>query len=122
MRRLSMVAALFCFVFSGSLAASGAEKVDKKTYQQQAEKTLKGFEQKMDEMKAKAAGMKMESKEKFDREMEVLKEKKAVADRKLEKLGSATAENWGKMKDEMDNAMDDLKKQYDGMKSRFRKE
>ncbi len=114
---------MFCFVLSGALAASGAEqKADKETYQQQMEKTLKGFDQKMEEMKGKAAELKMESKEKFDREMTVLKEKKEAADKKLEELKSATVANWDKMKAEMDKAMDDLKRQYDEMKARFKKE
>lgn len=104
------------------MAFGGEQKAEEETYQNQVEKTLKGFAQKMEEMKGKAAELKMESKEKFDQEMKVLKQKKEAADKKLEDLKSATAENWDKMKAEMDNAMDDLKRQYDAMKSRFKKE
>jgi hypothetical protein len=123
MRRSWIVVTLICFIFSGALIAFGGEqKVEEETYQKQAEKTLKGFAQKMEEMKGTAAELKMESKEKFDQEMKVLKQKKEAADKKLEDLKSATAENWDKMKAEMENTMDELKKQYDAMKSHFRKE
>ncbi len=123
MKWLSIVAALTCFMFSGSLMAFGAEqKVDKETYQKQAEKTLEGFKQKMEEMKGKAADLKSETREKFDQEMTVLKKKKEEADQKVDKLKSATAEGWDKIKVETDNALKDLTRQYDKMKSRFRKE
>jgi hypothetical protein len=123
MRRSWIVATLICFIFSGSLMAfGGEEKVEKKTYQNQAEEALKGFEQKMEEMKGKAAELKMESKEKFDQEMKVLKNKKEAADKNPEKLTSTAAERWDKMTAQMDNAMDDLRRHYDEMMSRFRKE
>lgn len=122
MRRLWIVATLICFICSGSLMAFGEEqKLDKETYQKQAEKTLEGFKQKMEEMKDRAADLKMESKEKFDQEMKVLKKKKEVADQKLEKLKSATAESWDKMKADTDKAVEELGKQYDKMMSRFKK-
>ncbi len=118
-----MVATLLCFALSGPLAASGEEqKADKETYQQQMEKTLKGFQQKMEEMKSTAVELKVESKEKFEREMAVLKEKKEAADKRLEELKSSTAADWQATKAEMDKAADDLKRHYDEMKSRFRKE
>jgi hypothetical protein len=122
MRRLWVVGALVCFICSGSLMAFGEEqKVDKETYQKQAEKTLEVFKQKMSEMKDRASELKMESREKFDQEMKVLKKKKETADQKLEKLKSATAESWDTMKADTDKAVEELGKQYDKTMSRFRK-
>jgi phage gpG-like protein len=111
---------LLCVLFSGVLAASGEEqKVDKETYQEQTEGTLQGMAQKIEVMKSKAASLKMESKEKFDQEMEVLKKKKEAASMKLEKLKSATGETWGKLKAETDRAMEELTLQYNRVLSRF---
>ena len=122
MRRLWIVVTLMCFIFSGSLMAFGADqKMEKETYQKETEKVLNVFEQKIAEMKDRASELKMESKEKFNQEMMVLKKNKEAADRKLDKLKSATAENWDKMKAETDSAMNDLRRQYDDMTTRFRK-
>jgi hypothetical protein len=87
MRRSWIVATLICFIFSGSLMAFGAEqKVEKETYQKEMEKKLEVFKQKMAEIKDRASELKMESREKFDREMKVLKKKQEAADKKLEKV------------------------------------
>ena len=121
MRRAWIVVALLCLVCAGALPAFADEqKMDKETYQHQAEGTLKGLEQKMDEMKEKAADLKMDAKEEFDRDMTVLKEKKEAAERKLEKLKSATGEAWDKAKDETQRALRELSDQYDKMMSRFK--
>ncbi|MBI1921628.1 MAG: hypothetical protein HYS23_11185 [Geobacter sp.] len=121
MRRSWIVVAVICFVFSFSVAAFGGEqKMDKETYKSHVEKTLKGMDQKMDELKVRAAELKIESKEKFDQEMVVWKKKKEAADRKMEKLKAATAENWEKTKVETDKALAELKKQYEKMLSRFK--
>lgn len=120
MRRLWLVVTLVCFMCACALTAFAGQKEERETYQKQAEKTLKGLEQKMEEMKGRAANLKMESKEKFDQEMKVLKRKKAAADKKLEKLKAATAENWEKAKAETEKAMDEVNKQYNKVVSRFK--
>lgn len=123
MRRAWMVVAVICFILSISVATFGGEqkqKMDKETYQGHVEKTLKGMDQKMEELKGRAAELKMESKEKFDQEMMVWKKKKEAADKKLQKLKVATAEKWEKTKVETDRAMEELKKQYEKMQARFK--
>ena len=122
MRRSWIVVAVVSFVLSVSVAAFGGEqkKMDNETYKSHVEKTLKGMDQKMEDLKVRAAELKMESKEKFDQEMVILKTKKEAADMKLEQLKAATAANWEKTKAETDKAMKDLKKQYEKMRGRFK--
>ncbi|WP_298267988.1 hypothetical protein [Geobacter sp.] len=121
MKRAWIVVTLLCLICAGALPAFGDDqKMDKETYQQQAEGTLKGLEQKMDEMKEKAADLKMDAKEKFDQEMMIMKEKKEAAERNLEKLKSATGEAWDNAKAETQKALEDLSAQYDKMMSRFK--
>ncbi|WP_298432521.1 hypothetical protein [Geobacter sp.] len=121
MKRSWIVVALLSLICSGAFPAFGDEqKMDKETYQHHAEGTLKGLEQKMDEMKQKAADLKMDAKEKFDQDMTVLKEKKEAAERSLEKLRSATGEAWDNAKAETQRALEELSEQYDKMMSSFK--
>ena len=114
--------ALFCSMVSGIPVASGnAQMGQQEEYQKQTESKLKEFKQKLEELKVKAVELKEDSKVKFNREMKLVQKKKAVAERKLEKLKSASSKDWKKMKSEMDAALEDLNKRYDDLKKQFEK-
>ncbi len=122
MRHAWIIVTVLSLIFAGSLAAFGAgQQTDKRIYQKQVEGTLKGLDQKIEQMKSMAAELDMAAKEKFEREMKVLQKKKKAADTKLEKLKSATDKTWEKTKTETDQALAELTVQYNRMMTRFKK-
>jgi molecular chaperone DnaK (HSP70) len=121
MKRFLLLVALTGFAFIAIPATgSGGQEPQKEEYQKQTEAKLKTFDQKMEEMRNRAAGVKQESREEFNRQMEELKKAREAANRKLGELKAESAKSWEKTKAEMEAAMKDLRKRYDGMMSRFR--
>ncbi len=69
------------------------------------------------EDKVKRAGA--ESKAFFNKAMAELDRQREAARKKLDELKSASAEAWEKLRAGMDAALEDLKKSYDELRSRF---
>jgi molecular chaperone DnaK (HSP70) len=121
MKRFLLLVALTGFAFT-TIPATGSDgqEPQKEEYQKQTEAKLKKFDRKMEEMKSRAADVKQESREEFNRQMDELKKAREAANRKLGELKTESAKSWEKTKAEMDAAMKDLRKRYDGVMSRFR--
>ena len=122
MKWLTILTTLLCFIFTGILAAYGAEEKDQKgEYQKQAETKLKELNQKLEELKIKATELTGKAKKEFHDQLEKFKKTQEAANKKLEELKSASGKTWGKMKAEMDRTLEELDRQYNKMVSRFKK-
>ncbi len=121
MKTLGVSIILACFVFTGFLMASNSKAGGgREEYQKQIETKLKAFSQKFDALKEKAVEVEKESKEKVNQEIEELRKKQEAANKKLEELRSSSSKAWGKMKKQIDSAMDELEKLYNQAKARFK--
>jgi len=122
MRQIGALIIAVCFILAGfQLAFSQEQKEQKGEYQKKMETKLKGFKQKLEDLKGKGGELKQEAKEEFNQGMKELEKKEQAANKKLKGLKSAGAKTWEKMKAEMDKAADELDKQYEKMKSHFKK-
>jgi uncharacterized protein (DUF3084 family) len=84
-----------------------------------SEKKLKDLDTKMDELTAKAAGLKDDAKVQADKALATLKEQRTVLAKKLDELKNATADGWDKTKAAFTAAWADVEKAYADAKSKF---
>ena len=117
MKTITLSIVLVFLVFSGFSFGSSKQEDRMKEYQERVEAKLKEFNQKLDDLKERAGKIEKESKEKFNEEIEVLRQKQETANRKLEELKSSSSKAWEKMKKEMDSSIKELEKAYDQVKS-----
>jgi hypothetical protein len=113
---ISTVFVLGCFLN----AWSAEQKEEKESYKKQMEEKIKAFDKKLDELKAKAAEVKGDAKEEFNKEMTDLRKKQAAAKKKWKELKKAGAKKWEKVKSEMSAAVQDVENTYDKVASRFK--
>ena len=90
-------------------------------YQEKIKESLKDYDKKMDELKAKSATMTEEAKADFNKTMEQLKEKKEAASKKLQELKKPTGKAWEDVKAGVNEAMADLKEAYEKAITRYNK-
>jgi len=90
-------------------------------YHDKIKESLKDYDKKMDELKAKSATMTEEAKADFNKTMEQLKEKKEAASKKLQELKKPTGKAWEDVKAGVNEAMADLKEAYEKAIARYNK-
>jgi hypothetical protein len=95
-------------------------KKDKEAFQMKAEASLKDFDERIAELKAKAKDASAEAKIKLDEAIKELEPKKEAARQKLADIKAASLEKWELMKPHMQTALDDLKSGFEKAFSRFK--
>ncbi len=88
-------------------------------FQKQVQAELAKYDERIDELQAKAAMLKEEVKAKFDEQIKNLREKRQVVQSKLEQLQASSGKAWEDLKTGMDAAMEDLEKSYQDAVSHF---
>ena len=94
-------------------------ETQKREYQEQVEAQLKAYDQKLDQLQAKAGLLKEEARASLDEQLESLREKQRAAQEEWEKLAASSGKAWEDMKSGMDRAMDDLAAAYHDAASHF---
>jgi TolA-binding protein len=89
-------------------------------YQNQIEARLKGFDQKLEELKVRAEKMEKDAKAEVGQQMNEIRKKRDVAAKKLEELRSASGKAWSDLKAGLDAALEDVEKAYQEALSRFK--
>ena len=122
MKRRWILITLICLgLIAPRVALAASAKSEKGDYQKRIETQLKEFNQKLKELKGKAAEFKEDAKAEYNEQIRAFEKKEKAANEKLKELKSAGAKTWDKAKAQMDAAMDELNKEYEKIASRFRK-
>ncbi|MDH3444110.1 MAG: hypothetical protein OEN50_09330 [Deltaproteobacteria bacterium] len=91
---------------------------EKKTqFQEQAEEKLTEYQERIDELKVKAEKATGEAKEKFNETMAEWNGKKEALKRQMEEFKTATAENWAKVENQINQGIEELGKLYEKARS-----
>jgi predicted nucleic acid-binding Zn-ribbon protein len=85
------------------------------------EKRLHGLNGEIDSLGRKAASAEAEARALFVSRVETLRSKADAARRRIEAVRTAGAANWGRLKDDVEDAIEDLRKEVDKAIQRFRK-
>ena len=93
---------------------------EKDDYMRNMEQELRDMDVSMGELKEKAARLGGEARRELDEKIEVLKEKRAAAAEKLEKMKAASGRAWEDLKEDADESVRDLKDTFARILSRFR--
>ncbi len=121
MKRFASLVVSLSFLFTLLGAAYGAEpKEQKDEFQKKAEATLKELNRKLEELKSKAVELQGATKKEFDQQWGNLKKKQEIANKRLEKLKSASDKTWEDLKSKTDSAIKELEKLYDRVASKFK--
>ena len=131
MKRLSFLLALVLLTWipcRGQEAASTKQKngehatasQQRDSYQEKAEATLRELNRQIDALNAKAAKQGSEARKEFDRQMAELDQKRAAAQRELEKLKNSTQKAWRDMKPDLDAAIKNLQAAYQHAAANFK--
>lgn len=88
-------------------------------YQEEIRTQLDEFDNRLEELKAKAESAREEAKVKLNNQSETLEQKREKAAQRLEKLTSSRDEAWAELKDGMDKAMADLQQSYERVLAEF---
>ena len=91
----------------------------KQKYREEIRTQLDEFDNQLDELRPLAENARESAKIKLNKQLEMLKQKREVAEQRLEKLRSSQDEGWAKVKDRLDKAMADLQKSYEGAMAEF---
>lgn len=100
-----------------ALEAYAMKKKDQ--FLEQAEVTLKSYEERIDELKARAEEASGEAKKKIETAMQEWDAKKQTLIEKIEEMKAASAERWQKLEEQVDAAMEELKQLYEQARSAF---
>jgi len=93
----------------------------KEEYQAKVEAQLKKWGVELEELKAKAAKATAGAKAELNKQIEILKARQDVAQKKLKELKAASGEAWKDVKTGLEKTVADLKEAWSGALSRFRK-
>ncbi len=93
----------------------------KEEYQAKIEAQLKEWAAKLEELKSKAAKAGAGAKDELNKQVETLKAKQDVAQKKLKEVREASGEAWKDVKQGLEKTVTDLKEAWGGALSRFRK-
>ncbi|MBP1749077.1 MAG: hypothetical protein H6Q52_1616 [Deltaproteobacteria bacterium] len=99
---------------------SAAQTEERDSYKKEVQEKLKVLDKQIDELKGKAAGLKAEAKTEFNKEMAELRKKQKAAKREWSKIERATAENWEKVKTDVNALIQDVETAYEKVASRFK--
>lgn len=91
----------------------------KEAYQEKMEAQLKEWTAKLAEMKAKADQAGADAKVHLDQQIAHLRARKEAAQQKLNEIKAASADSWETLKTGTEKALDEMRKTWDSMKSRF---
>lgn len=94
-------------------AAAEAAKAKREEYALETQKLLDELDAKYEELVARAAETEGEAKKDLETKLAQAKEKRDVAARKLDELKEASADRWEKVKEGVENAIDDLKTMFE---------
>ncbi len=100
--------------------ATALVKQQKEEYEKKLQAALDDYNKKIEELDAKAATIKEESKAQFAKEMEKLKAEEQELAKKLTALKSDTGTGWENIKTGLDNSLNELKKSYEQAASHFK--
>lgn len=92
----------------------------KQAFQQKLEAQLNDWDAKLDELKAKAREAKTELRADYEKQLEILSEKRATAQEKLQELRLRTEDAWEDLKGGTERAWDEMRKTLDQIASRFK--
>ena len=121
-RRLGFIAIItITFILGWFLHAwSAAQTEERESYKKEVQEKLKALDKKIDELKGKGAGLEGEAKTEYNKEMTELRKKEKAAKKEWGKIKRATANNWEKVKADMDAAVHDVESAYDKVASRLK--
>jgi len=91
----------------------------KEAYQEKMEAQLKEWTAKLAEMKAKADLASADAKVHLDQQIAQLRARKEAAQQKLNEIRAASADSWETLKAGTEKALDEMRKTWESMKSRF---
>jgi chromosome segregation ATPase len=92
----------------------------KQEFQQKLEAQLREWDAKLDELKTKAQEAKSEIKADYEKQLEVLSDKRATAQAKIQELRLRTEDAWEDLKGGTEKAWDEMRKALDQIASRFK--
>lgn len=93
--------------------AANYTQEQKQKYRKEIQTQLDEFDNQLDELRPLAESARESAKISLNKQIEMLKQKREVAEQRLEKLTSSKDERWVKVKGGLDNAMADLQKSYE---------
>jgi chromosome segregation ATPase len=93
---------------------------EKQVFQQKLEAQLKDWDAKLDELKAKTNEAKTELRADYEKQLEILSDKRATAQAKLQELRLRTEDAWEDLKGGTERAWDEMRKALDQIASRFK--
>ncbi len=97
------------------------DKETKETYEKRSEKELQSMDEKINDLKSRAARLKDDAKEDYDAMMAELQDKREQAGKKWQELKEAGSEKWEQAKAEFNSALKDLKDAYERSVARMQK-
>lgn len=92
----------------------------KQAFQQKLEAQLQDWDDKLDELKAKAREAKAELRADYEKQLDVLSGKRATVQAKLQELRLRTEDAWEDLKGGTERAWDEMRKALDQIASRFK--
>lgn len=92
----------------------------KQAFQLKIEAQLKDWDAKLDELKAKAREAKAELRADYGKQIEILSDKRATAQAKLQELRLRTEDAWEDLKGGTERAWDEMRKALDQVTARFK--
>lgn len=99
---------------------SGKKLSAKQSFQQKLEAQLKEWDAMLDELKAKAPGLKGKIRTEYENQLETLAEKRANANEKLQNLRKHTEDAWEDLKEGVEGAWADMRVAMERIASRFK--
>ncbi len=91
----------------------------KETYQEKMEAQIREWTAKIKELKARADQATADLKIKMYKEIDELKARQAEAQKKLDQIRGASAEKWESLKASSEQVMEEWKKKWENVKSRY---
>ncbi len=101
-------------------AESGKKLSAKQSFQEKLEAQLDEWDAKLEKLKVKAPELKGKIRTEYDKQLEVLAEKRANANKKLQELRKHTEDAWEDLKDGAENAWTDMRAAMERIASRFK--
>ena len=92
----------------------------KQAFQQKLDAQLKEWDTKLDELKTKAQEATAELRTDYEKQLEILAEKREAAQAKLQELRLRTEDAWEDLKGGTERAWDEMRKALDRIASRFK--
>jgi hypothetical protein len=94
----------------------------KEAYQEKLEAQIKEWSAKLTELKAKADKAGAEAKVQMNQQIDQLRARTETAQQKLNEIKAASADTWENLKAGSEKAVEEMKKTWESLKSKFRHE